>query len=73
MQDYAYLQEAIAPLSKRDAVEHLHHLFPHRTKTWFNRNLHYIMALDPEQLGELLPHRDPTARDAVRNVMASVA
>ena len=34
-------------MSKRDAVEHLAYLVPHRSERWFGRNLSTLMALDP--------------------------
>ena len=60
-------------MSKKDAVAHLHRLFPHKAPAWFTRNLRYLVALDPINLGEILGHSDPTARKAVRNVMAAAA
>src|SRR5690606_27586369 len=66
--DFASLQDAIRDLSKRDAVDHLHALFPHRTRSWMERNLPYLMALDPDAFWRLT-HPDPTGEDAVRNVM----
>ena len=69
MQDYALLQEALEGMSKKDAVEHLVFLFPHKAKAWFTRNFGYIMALDPAGLHEVLVYNDPTARKAINNVM----
>lgn len=66
--DYAALQESIRHLSKKDALDHLENLFPHKARKWFERNLGFIMALDPEHLGELLDYNDPTPRKAIRNV-----
>jgi hypothetical protein len=73
VQSYALLQEALEGMSKKDAVEHLHNLFPHRAERWFSRNFHYLMALDPLGLSEILGHSDPTANKAVRNVMKEAA
>lgn len=67
--DYALLQSAVRDMSKRDAVDHLHNLFPHLARQWVNRNLSYLMALDPERLASVLSHGDPTGEAAVRNVM----
>lgn len=71
--DYAALQLSIADMTKKDAVDHLHELFPHRDRAWFVRNFAYIVALDPLQLGEILGHSDPTANKAIRRVMRAAA
>lgn len=71
--DYAALQDSIRDLSKKDAVAHLHQLFPHKAAAWFTRNLGYLMTLDPLNLGEILGHSDPTANEAIRNVMKESA
>lgn len=71
--DYAALQDAVRDLSKKDAVDHLTALFPHKARQWFARNLGYLMDLDPYKLGEYLQHSDPTARKAIRNVMKEAA
>lgn len=73
MQKYALLQEALTGLSKKEAVEHLHYLFPHKEERWFSRNLPYLMALDPLGLYEILGHSDPTANKAIREVMKKAA
>lgn len=73
MQDYALLQEAIAPMSKKEAVQHLRFLFPHLTGSWLTRNFAHLMGLDPDGLHELLVYNDPTARKAINNVMAVAA
>jgi hypothetical protein len=62
------LQESMEGMSKRDAVDHLHHHFPHKSREWLRRNFQYLMALDPEGLLKAL-RRDPTANAAVRHVM----
>ena len=71
--DYALLQDAIRDLSKKDALDHLTNLFPHKARQWFARNLGYLMQLDPLHLGEILGHSDPTANKAIRNVMKEQA
>ena len=71
--DYAALQDSVAGMTKKDAVAHLHHLFPHKAKAWFTRNFGYLMTLDPINLGEILGHSDPTANKAIRNVMSAAA
>ena len=73
MQKYALLQEELDGMSKRDAVDHLHHQYPHKAREWFNRNLAYIMALDPRGLSEVLTYGDPTGNRAVRHVMEETA
>jgi len=71
--DYAALQASVAGMSKKDAVAHLHSLFPHKAPAWFTRNFVYLMSLDPTNLGEILGHSDPTANKAVRNVMRAAS
>lgn len=68
MQDYALLQEALIGMPKKEAVEHLHYLFPHKAERWFSRNLGHIMTLDPLGLSKILGHSDPTADKAIRNI-----
>ena len=63
------LQESMAGMSKRDAVDHLHYHFPHKSREWLRRNFQYLMALDPEGLVNACGHPDPTADEAIRNVM----
>lgn len=65
--DYAALQDAIRDLSKRDAVDHLHRLFPHRSRSWLERNLSYLMGLAPDHFWRLA-YADPTGEAAVRRV-----
>jgi flagellar motility protein MotE (MotC chaperone) len=72
-QDYAALQSSVAGMTKKDAVAHLHNLFPHKAKAWFTRYFNHLMSLDPINLGEILGHGDPTANKAVRNVMNAMA
>ena len=71
--DYAALQQSIAGMTKKDAVNHLHELFPHKAPAWFTRNFAYIVSLDPIQLGDILGHSDPTANKAIPRVMAEGA
>lgn len=67
--DYVLLQDAIRDLSKKDAVEHLHGLFPHLTPSWLGRNLVHLQGMDPDGLASVLAYSDPTGSRAVRNVM----
>lgn len=68
--DYSLLQDSIRGLSKKDAVAHLLDLFPHLSKSWTERNLGYLSALDPAGLASVLGYADPTGEKAVRNVLA---
>ena len=70
--DFASLQDAIRNLSKRDAVDHLLSLFPHRTRSWMERYLPHLMALDPDTFWSLA-YPDPTGEGAVWNVMRGSA
>ena len=71
--DYAALQLSISDLSKKDAVNHLHQLFPHKARAWFVRNLPFLVSLDPLHLGKILDYSDPTADRAIRNVLSAAA
>jgi hypothetical protein len=66
------LQESMEGMTKRDAVDHLHHHFPHKSREWLRRNFPYLMALDPEGLLKAL-RPDPTANAAVRRVMKELS
>lgn len=65
---YALLQEALEGMDKKSAVDHLHSLFPHKSKSYFDRNYLHIVTLDPLGLSRILGHSDPTANEAIRNV-----
>ena len=73
MLQHALLQEALAGLDKKSAVDHLHHLFPHKSKSYFNRNYTHILTLDPLGLSRILGHSDPTADEAIRNIERNAA
>jgi len=70
---HALLQEALEGLDKKSAVDHLHYLFPQRSKSFFNRNYLHILTLDPLGLSRILGHSDPTADTAIRNIERSAA
>ena len=67
--DFGLLQEAIRGMTKRDAVDHLHSLFPHKTREWLRRKFPYLMAMEPDDFRRALGYADPTGEDAVRHVM----
>lgn len=69
--DYGLLQAAVADMGKREAVEHLAFLFPHRTPRWFSRNFADLMSLTPEDFGRLIQYADPTGDTAVARAMAA--
>ncbi len=62
------LQGILETLSKRDAISLLHGEFPHKSKSWFERNLRYLTSMDSTGLYSLFGHKDPTARSAIRNL-----
>lgn len=64
-EEYAFLMNTISMLSRKDAVDALVKRWPHKARSWFNRNLAYLVELDPFQLGEMLGHSDPTAKHAL--------
>ena len=66
--DYALLQDALRGMTKRDAVEHLTHLFPHKARKWFNRHLGALMALTADDLAFVLDYADPTGDTAAANI-----
>lgn len=70
---HALLQEALEGMDKKSAVEHLHNLFPHKSKSYFNRNYTHILTLDPLGLSRILGHSDPTADTAIRNIERNAA
>jgi len=70
---YALLQEALEGMDKKSAVAHLHNLFPHQSKSYFDRNYLHIITLDPIGLSRILGHSDPTADKAIRNIERSAA
>ncbi|WP_151723968.1 hypothetical protein [Arthrobacter luteolus] len=70
MLNYALLQEALAGMDKKSAVDHLLNLFPHKSKSYFDRNYQHLLALDPLGLSNILSYSDPTARKAINRVMA---
>lgn len=73
MLQHALLQEALEGLDKKSAVDHLHNLFPQRSKSFFNRNYLHILTLDPLGLSRILGHSDPTADAAIRNIERSAS
>lgn len=73
MLQHALLQEALAGMDKKSAVEHLHNLFPHKSKSFFDRNYLHILTLDPLGLSRILGHSDPTADKAIRNLERQAA
>ena len=56
-------------LTKKEAVDYLQTVAPHKARKWLCRNLPHIMALDPLGLERVLTYSDPTGETAVRNVM----
>lgn len=72
-EEYTFLIHTVSFFTRRDAVAALHERWSHKTKTWFNRNLDWLVEIDPFQLGEIIGHSDPTANEAIRKVMQGVA
>ena len=73
MLQHALLQEALAGMDKKSAVDHLRNLFPHKSKSFFDRNYLHILTLDPLGLSRILGHSDPTADKAIRNLERKAA
>ena len=73
MLQHALLQEQLAGMDKKSAVDHLHNLFPHKSKSFFDRNYLHILTLDPLGLSRILGHSDPTADKAIRNLERKAA
>ena len=69
--DYGLLQSAVATMTKRDAVEHMAFLFPHRTRRWFSRHFAALMTMTPDDFGRILQYADPTGDAAVARAMAA--
>jgi len=70
---YALLQESLEGMDKKSAVDHLLHHFPHKSKSFFDRNYMHILTLDPLGLSRILGHSDPTADKAIRNIERKAA
>ena len=68
MLQHALLRAELEGLDKKSAVEHLHNLYPHQSKSYFNRNYLHIITLDPLGLSRILGYSDPTADEAIRNL-----
>ena len=66
--DFALLQDALAGMTKREAVDHLTALFPHRSRSWHFRNFHALVALTPDDMERVLLYADPTGETAVANI-----
>lgn len=62
------LQLVLQNLSKKDAIALLRSEFPHKSKSWFERNLRYLMSMGPDDFYILFNHQDPTAVTAIRNL-----
>lgn len=62
------IQASLLNLSKKEAVDLLRSEFPHKSKSWFERNLKYLMAMDKDDFYVLFNHQDPTAKTAIRNL-----
>lgn len=73
MQDYATLQNSIAHMSKKDAVDYLHREYPQNSKRWYSRNLPYLMALNEHSFYEAITYNDPTPKNAIRNIERQAA
>ncbi|RCS81823.1 hypothetical protein [Brachybacterium alimentarium] len=46
--------------------------FPKLSMNFVKRNLQQILALSPDDLVEIVGHPDPTAREAIRRVLAQI-
>lgn len=68
--DFGLLQDALADMPKKQAVDHLCNLFPQRTHRWFVRNFPRLMALTPDDFGWELGYADPTGKAATDHVLA---
>ena len=64
-----YLQESVRDMSKKDAIDHILHFYPHLDENWLRRKFQYLMALDPVGLVNVLTYGDPTGNTAVRHVL----
>lgn len=62
------VQAKLLDLPKKDAVDFLGSEFPHKSRSWFERNLKYLMSMDFDDFYEMFNHQDPTAKKAIRNL-----
>mgnify|MGYP006932319260 FL=1 len=47
--------------------------FPHKTVTFFKRNLDLVLAISADDFARVIGYPDPTGEKAVRNVLAQQA
>lgn len=69
----AEIQDECRAESPKTARAILRSYFPHKSDSFFKRNLQRILALSPDDLARVIGYPDPTGEKAVRNVLAVAA
>lgn len=73
LQDVRDLQDDVRFMpGKRAAVDHLAEHYSHCTRSFLERNLDRLLAIDPEQLVLVIGYPDPTGERAVKRVLATI-
>lgn len=73
LQDVRDLQDDVRSMpGKRAAVDHLAEHYSHCTRSFLERNLDRLLAIDPEQLVLVIGYPDPTGERAVKRVLATI-
>ena len=73
LQDVRDLQDDVRAMpGKRAAVDHLAEHYSHCTRSFLERNLDRLLAIDPEQLVLVIGYPDPTGERAVKRVLATI-
>jgi len=69
LDEIAVLQQECSQVPPKVARQILMANYPQRPESFFKRNLRLILTLDPDQLIQILGHKDPTGETAVNNVL----
>lgn len=73
LQDVRDLQDDVRSMpGKRAAVDHLAEHYSHCTRSFLERNLDRLLAIDPEQLVLVIGYPDPTGERAVKRVLTTI-
>ncbi len=65
--NYAQLQAELRGMSKRDAVDRLHEHADTKSRSWCERNLQHLMALDHETFARAIVYADPVGNAVAIN------
>lgn len=72
LQDVHDLQDDVRSMpGKKAAIDHLAEHYSHCTRSFLERNLDRLLAIEPEQLVLVIGYPDPTGEIAVRRALAT--